>query len=81
MRDLDIAVRDAVAVAAPPLPFGSIVARERRIASRGRRRNAFAFALLLLSIASVAFSGGHSGNALTHAPTPVASVRPAPAVT
>lgn len=82
MPNVDYAVRDAVSVAAPPLPMDAIRARGRRIEERGRsRRNLLAIAVLLLSLAGIAFAGGRPSGNLAHAPVPIASIRPAPAVT
>jgi hypothetical protein len=81
--NLDTAVRDALSVPAPAAPLEAIRDRGRAIRERSRsRRHAVALAALLLSFAGLAIAAGeHATGTAVHAPMPLASIRPAPAVT
>jgi hypothetical protein len=80
---LDLAVRDAVAVAVPAVPLAAIRARGSAIVARSRRRrHTFALAVLLLSFAGLAVvAGERTTGPPAHLPAPVASIHPAPIVT
>jgi hypothetical protein len=81
--NLDTAVHDAVAVAAPVVPLRAIHARSGAIGARSRnRRNAIALAAILLSFAGLAVAAGERpATGGTAIPAPIASLHPIPVVT